>query len=228
MQIQSKMSGSRKVAIASLALAAVLLSGCANRNSIIVGSIPDDYRTRHPIVIAEKERVFDLPVASGDTRLTVSMRETVRGVAYEYRSGASGAVRIMVPTGTPNAGAAAHLVSEVKKVLSKDGVPVSRIITTPYQVAYVEDAAPIRISFMAITASTEPCGRWPEDLLQNTHENRQYENFGCATQSNLAAQIANPADLLSPRGMTPIDATRRANAIEAYRKQGSDGSGGED
>lgn len=154
----------------------------------------------------------------------MSMRETVRGVAHEYRSGASGAVRIMVPSGTPNAGAAANLVSEVKDVLRKEGIPANRIITTPYRVAYEGAASPIRVSFMAIAASTGPCGRWPEDLLQNTHENRQYENFGCATQSNLAAQISNPADLLSPRGMTPIDATRRANAIGAYRKYGSDGA----
>ena len=39
-----------------LAVAAVgLLAGCANRDSITVGAIPDDYRTNHPIVIAEKE-----------------------------------------------------------------------------------------------------------------------------------------------------------------------------
>ena len=32
--------------------AAALLSGCAKRDAITVGSVPDDYRTNHPIVIA--------------------------------------------------------------------------------------------------------------------------------------------------------------------------------
>ncbi|GAI42846.1 unnamed protein product, partial [marine sediment metagenome] len=36
-------------------------------------------------------------------------------------------------------------------------------------------------------------------------------------QNNLAAQIANPADLLGPRASTTIDAERRGKVIDAYR-----------
>ncbi|MBU2487688.1 MAG: pilus assembly protein CpaD, partial [Alphaproteobacteria bacterium] len=35
------------------------------------------------------------------------------------------------------------------------------------------------------------------------------------------AQIANPGDLIAPRGMTPIDAERRSTVIEAYRTNGA-------
>lgn len=206
----------------SLGLAALLLSGCAGRgHSVTVGAIPDDYRTNHPIIVAEKERVFDIPVASGDRKLTISMRETVRGVANEYRSSASGTVRIMAPSGSANAGAASLLVRDVAKVLRSEGVPGNRIISTLYQAGSVDDAAPIRITFLAITASTNECGKWSEDMLANSEENRHYGNFGCASQNNLAAQIANPGDLVAPRGMTPIDATRRSNVIDAYRTNGS-------
>lgn len=206
----------------SLGLVALLLSGCANRgHSVTVGAIPDDYRTNHPIIVAEKERVFDIPVASGDRKLTISMRETVRGVANEYRSLASGTVRIMAPSGSANAGAASLMVREVADVLREEGVPGNRIISTLYQASSVNDAAPIRISFLAITASTSECGKWSEDMLASGDENRNYGNFGCASQSNIAAQIANPADLLGPRGMTPIDASRRSNVIDSYRDKGA-------
>ena len=47
-------------------------------------------------------------------------------------------------------------------------------------------------------------------------ENRNYYNFGCATQQNLAAMVANPLDLLYPRGMTPPDATRRVGVVGNY------------
>ena len=50
-------------------------------------------------------------------------------------------------------------------------------------------------------AQTDKCGRWPEDILE-TSENKHYANFGCSYQNNLAAQIANPADLLGPRKQT--------------------------
>ena len=36
-------------------------------------------------------------------------------------------------------------------------------------------------------------------------------------QENLAAQVANPTDLISPRAMTPIDADQRSKVINDYR-----------
>ena len=213
----------QRAAVVPLMLVASLLSGCAGLpgRSVTVGAVPDDYRTNHPIIVAEKERTVDLAVASGDRKLTTSMRETVRGAAINYRGTASGAIRIMVPVGSANAGAASVLASQVADVLRKEGVPGDRILSSPYHVSSPDDAAPIRIAFMAITASTGECGRWPEDILGDTTENKHYANFGCASQSNLAAQIANPGDLIAPRGMTPIDAERRSAVIETYRTGGA-------
>lgn len=210
-------------AVAPMMIAASLLSGCAGwpGKSVTVGAVPDDYRTNHPIIVSEKERVFDLPVASGDRKLTVSMRESVRGIANEYRGSASGTVRIMAPSGSMNASAASLLVREVGDVLRREGVPGDRIISTFYQAGSANDAAPIRVSFMAITASTSECGRWPEDMMANSADNKHYANFGCASQNNLAAQIANSGDLLGPRGMTPIDAERRSAVIDTYRTSGA-------
>ncbi len=187
-----------------------------------MGAVPDDYRTNHPIIVSEEERTVDIPVATGDRKLTTSTRETVRGAANTYRSNASGVIRIMVPVGSANAGAASVLAGQVADVLRKEGIPGDRILSSPYQVSSPDDAAPIRIAFMAITASTGECGRWPEDMLANSGDNKHYANFGCATQNNLAAQIANPGDLVAPRGMTPIDAERRSTAIESYRTNGAD------
>ena len=54
-----------------------------------------------------------------------------------------------------------------------------------------------------------------------TSENQNYSNFGCATQKNLAAIVANPADLLGPRGITEIDSTRRTTVIQDWQENGS-------
>lgn len=223
----SKGAAFRKSAPAILiAATALLMTGCAARTTT-TGSIPDDYRTRHPITVSEQERAVDIPVATGDRQLTVSMREIIRGIAQDYKANSSGAVRIMSPMGSPNSAAASMLATEVRSVLAKEGVPDHRIIASPYQAAPEGDAAPIRVSFLAITAATGPCGNWPEDLVINTHENENWQNFGCSNQANLAAQIANPADLLAPRGMSPIDADRRSAAIEQYRSDGAEGPAGE-
>jgi pilus assembly protein CpaD len=98
----------------------------------------------------------------------------------------------------------------------QSGIPASRLMITSYQAGSPDVSAPIRVSFTAMKAQTDKCGRWPEDIA-NTEDNKHYANFGCSYQNNLAAQIANPADLLGPRKETTIDAERRGQVIDAYR-----------
>ena len=42
-------------------------------------------------------------------------------------------------------------------------------------------------------------------------------SFGCATAMNLAAQIANPGDLVGPHRMDPADTGRRGVVFSKYR-----------
>lgn len=214
---------SAKTAVSALlVLSSALLASCGTpRDGTTTGAIPDDYRTRHPIVLAEAEHTLDVPVASGDRALTISMRDNIRGFAQDYEAKSKGTVVIMVPQGSVNAHAAAALRKDVRATLVNEGVPSKRIVETRYGAGGQGDAAPIRLAFVSTTAQTNTCGQWPEDITLNTMENRQYYNFGCATQANLAAQIANPMDLVGPRGMTPIDAERRATAIQDYRDDGN-------
>jgi len=78
---------------------------------------------------------------------------------------------------------------------------------------------PIRVSYPKVVASAGPCGRWPEDLMKNS-ENKHYADFGCSYQRNLAAQVANPNDLIGPRKQGDIDATNRNDVINVYRARG--------
>ena len=79
-------------------------------------------------------------------------------------------------------------------------------------------SAPIRLSYFAVNANVEACGKWPKDLAGANNDNKNYHNFGCAQQNNLAKMIANPADLLAPRGMSDIDAQRRNEVFKDYRE----------
>ena len=195
-------------------LALSLLAGCANRE-MTVNSIPDDYRTNHPIVIGEQEQVADIPVGHADTQLSITQRSIIQHTASNYRANGSGVIHILIPTGSPNARAAARLRNDISTVLRKNGVKQFNISSENYQ-AESGESAPVRLSYSAMTASTSKCGQWPKDIL-DTAQNKHYANFGCASQNNLAAQIANPADLLGPRATTPIDAERRGFIIDKYR-----------
>lgn len=193
------------------------VAGCANRHSIKVGSVPDDYRTNHPIMIAEKQRTLDLAVGSSDRGATVSQRTAIEGFLTNYDKSAAPVLNIMVPDGASNSVAASDAARDFASIAHKNGVPDSRVVITGYQAGSAEVAAPVRLSFTAIAAQTDKCGRWPEDILANNRGNKHYANFGCSYQNNLAAQIADPNDLLGPRKPSEIDAEDRGAVIDDYR-----------
>lgn len=79
------------------------------------------------------------------------------------------------------------------------------------------DQGAIRVGFARYEARPIKCGqRW--ENLTATRDNTVYENFGCAMAANIAAQVANPEDLLRPRDMTPADTGRRDTVLGKYRK----------
>ncbi|MBA3447948.1 MAG: CpaD family pilus assembly protein [Pseudaminobacter sp.] len=207
----------RPALLALAVTSAILLSGCAMapRDSVIVGSIPDDYRTNHPIVIAEKDQVIDIPVGAGDRGMSEVQRVALMGFFDDYDRSAAPLVSIMVPSGSINELGASHASRDFVQLAKASGIPKSSIEITSYQ-SPAAAAAPIRVVYTTMSAQTGKCGRWPGDVLETT-DNKHYANFGCSYQNNLAAQLANPADLLGPRKQTTIDAERRGLVIDGYR-----------
>lgn len=221
--INSKFRLLRLAAAATVVSVAAVLASCAARpDRVTTSSVPDDYRTRHPITLAEVQHSLDVPIGSGERKLTTSLRDLVRGFAQDYLALSKSTVAIAVPSSSANAGAAHNVKAEVRRILVDAGVKSNRIVLTSYDPTQASASAPIRLTFVAVTAITGDCGQWPSDLFgPSIRDNTNWENFGCATQQNLAAQIANPADLVGPRGMTPIDAQRRAEVISIYRADGN-------
>ena len=199
-------------------VAAMLMAGCANRDSIQVGSIPDDYRTSHPIVIGEKDKKVDIPVGLTDRGMSGVQRAAVDGFIADYDRSAAPVVTVLTPYGSPNQNAASLVSADMVKRLRAGGVPEGHILHQPYEAASYGDNAPIRLVYSEMTASTGQCGRWPADMLENT-DNKHWANFGCSYQNNLAAQVANPADFLGPRKPGSIDAERRGISISDYRRR---------
>ncbi len=204
--------------IASVLMLAAVVSGCAGSpDGMTTSAIKDDYRQRHPIVLTEKEHNIDIPVASSDRRLSTGMRDTIRGFVQDYRTHASGTVEILSPRGSINAAAASILSQQIRRELVASGIRSARIVESYYSAGDAGDSSPIRLRFTATTAATNSCGQWPDDLADNALDNQNYYNFGCATQHNLAAQVASPTDLLAPRASSPIDTDQRSKVIDNYR-----------
>jgi pilus assembly protein CpaD len=207
----------RMIAVASLAL---VLSGCYVRKDT-AGDIPNDYRKRHPITLREGEKTVEIFVGNRRSGLTEGQGADVLSFARLWKREATGGVIIEVPAGTANEFAASGALREVRSILAGAGVPPHAVSVQPYQ-APPDKLATIRLNFSKIVAQAGPCGLWPHDLGPTAdpayQENRNYWNLGCSTQRNLAAMVANPADLVQPRGEDPISTNRRSVVLDKYRK----------
>ena len=202
----------------------VTLGACnTTGGELVTASVPDDYRLRHPIAVQEADRSIVIFVGHARGGLSAPQRADVLGLAQTWVREATGTIVADVPVDTPNARAAASAYAEIRALLAAGGVPARAITMRHYHPDDPRTLATIRLSYPRIAAVAGPCGLWPDDLgptLQNNgySQNKDYYNFGCASQRNLAAMIDNPADLVQPRSETAAYTVRRTTAFEKYRK----------
>jgi pilus assembly protein CpaD len=203
---------------------AVALGACTHTEEAVKAvSYPDDYHQRHPIAIQETERSVVIFVGHARGGLSASQRADVLGLAQTWLREGTGAINADVPVDTTNARAAADSFREIQSLLAAAGVPPRGITVRRYHPDDPRQLAAIRLNYPKISAVAGPCGLWPEDLgpsikNKNYLENKQYYNFGCAYQRNMAAMVDNPSDLVQPQTETPPYTMRRSEAFEKYRK----------
>jgi pilus assembly protein CpaD len=201
---------------------AVLLAGCYTAREVSLDTIPNDYRQRHPIVLKEAPRTLELFIGNRRGTLTATQRAEVLAFAHTWRHEATGGILIDVPAGTSNAASSAGAMREIQSILAGAGVPQDAVQARPSHTGDPRKLATLKLHYPKVTADAGPCGLWPYDLGPTYHpehyENRQYYNFGCAHQRNLAAMVDNPADLVQPRAEIPSYNGRRTTVLDKYHR----------
>jgi pilus assembly protein CpaD len=212
-----------RLTVALVGLAAAL-GACTHTGDVATtAGIPDDYHMRHPIAIEEANKSIVVLVGRGRGGLSSSQRADVIGLAQGWVQEGTGVITADVPVNTPNARSAADSFREVQALLAASGVPARGLVVHNYHPDDPRVMAAIRLSYPKLAAVAGPCGLWPDDIgpsIKNKSyfENKQYYNFGCASQRNMAAMIDNPSDLVQPRPETPPYTIRRSEGFEKYRK----------
>jgi pilus assembly protein CpaD len=185
------------------------LAGCSG------GAEIDDYYK--PAMHYER---FPIEVAKGSVRLDVSTKRSTLGERQEdavarfaQSANASGAPRVQIQR--PRSAATADAVAgRVTQIMVMNGIEPENILESDYAGGR---GAPVIVTFQRKIAVTPECGDWSEDIAV-TGKNEHPPDFGCATQNNIAAMVANPEDFEVPRTTTPADAMRRNQVFVDYRK----------
>ncbi len=169
----------------------------------------------HQPVVSYTNFIFDVR-ADSTVGVSSSEKERLNGWLDSLNIGYGDSVAI-----AGGASTAAH--ADIAEVLGKRGMLVQEDNSA------VAGAAPygsVRLIVRRATASVPGCPDW-HDKQENSMSGGTSSNFGCATNSNFAAMVANPEDLV--RGQTSNSDLRTATsnrAIQSYEAKAPTGAGG--
>ena len=148
--------------------------------------------------------------------LSTTQAAALAKFAADWSNGEGGQITLWSPVGGPDAQATFRTGEGARGFLVGQGVPADRIAIQGYD-AQGDQQAALRIGYMRYESIVPACGQVWKNVAHSA-DNDVQPNFGCAVTANLAAQIANPADLMRPRDMGPPDAQRRLTVLDKYRK----------
>lgn len=195
-----------------LAIAAALgltLAGCAGMptNNTV-------YSTKQPVV---ERQNFTMDVATISSGLPVSEQVRLNGwfEAMDLRYGDR--VAIEDPAANP------AVTTAVNELAGRYGLIVSE--TAPTTAGFLEPGQ-VRVVITRSSASVPGCPDWSAKSDMN-YLNGTSPGYGCAVNSNLAAMVANPEDLLEgQKGSGETTVLTSNKAIDTYREAVPTGQGG--
>lgn len=198
--------------VGTLALAATLglgLAGCggmATNNTI--------YSTKQPVI---ERQNFTFDVATNSSGLPVSEQARLNGwfEAMDLRYGDR--IAVDDPGANPAVSNAVNALAGRYGLIVSDTAPTTEGFVQPGQA---------RVVITRSTASVPGCPDWSKKSDMN-YLNATSPGYGCATNSNMAAMIANPEDLLQGQtGSSETLVTTSTKAITTLRDADPTGAGG--
>lgn len=190
-------------------LVAVLAAGsCTAPNDPGYRSV--DGAANHPITVEPDYQSLSLYYAPADQGIAEADRARFDSFIARYRDSGDGAIVISAPQGIAAQAALAFFAGRINAM----GIPKDHIRVATREASGDQR---VQVSYVAYKTHADPCGDWSEDL-DYTLDNSTPKNFGCAVQQNIAAQIADPHDLIQPRAMDDADANERGTVLGKYEQ----------
>lgn len=200
-----RFTASRLFAAAAMALA----GSCAATPDTNPGMMMADGAVNHPIMVEPSYRALKL----GWSPEGLSQPEQIQFTNFvgDYLARGNGSIAVSVPASMGGQEAAGWFAGRINAM----GVARDKILIATHESA--DGDMRVEVNYVSYQARTDKCGDWSEDLAF-TLMNNTPKNFGCAVQQNLAAMVADPRDLLGPRGLGENDGSRRVTVIGNYEQ----------
>ena len=202
----------RALVLIALIGGSTLASGCsqtvAQGPGLTAAHNPSIYSVHQPVV-QRTDFVLDLAAPDG---LAPSEAGRLQGWLEGLQLGYGDRVWVDQGMGYGSSRARADVASVVKSygLLLSESSPVTAGAVPP---------GAVRVVVSRMTASVPSCPDW-SDSGRLSATSSTHSNYGCAINSNLAAMIADPADLVLGQAGSPTgDASETSKAVRTYRNR---------
>lgn len=200
---------SRTTTFAAVLLLGLGAAACApTTGPLTAASNPSVYSVHQPVV---QRTDFVLDVASAGNGISAAELDRLDGwfASIGLRYGDSVSIDEGTGYGVPNARADVARVASRYGLTLADAAPVT---------AGAVPAGAVRVVASRATANVPDCPNWDATGNGILAPQGTSSNFGCAMNSNLAAMVANPDDLVAGRDASANGTGRTASrAIRVYR-----------
>jgi pilus assembly protein CpaD len=201
----------KKIATGTLMALTFALAGC---NS------PAGYANRsldsiHQPVVSQSAHSFDVAAYSGSLPASEITRLDGWLEAIGVRYGDQIIVEDGSSYGSPNA------VADIRKSLAKRGTVLAGVAG---DASAAVGQGNLRVHVSRSAAIVPGCPDWSSRFQADPH-NSTSSNYGCATNSNLAAMVADPNDLVRGVASSDQNTAHGVRAVKSYRERPLTGAG---
>jgi len=203
-----------------LALGAGLLTlgACASSapTAVTADKLQGTVLSRNEVGVAKRTEFLEVAIHPELSELSDADRSRIRTFVSNYAQRGHGPLVLSLPAASANPQLAVTAVAEARAIAWEKGVEYDEISGTSHGAgeAYSQ---PMILAFQVYDAIAPECLQKSELDFADVTSNNALPTLGCSVRTNLAAMIADPADLLGTRPLEAADADRRAVILEKFR-----------
>lgn len=173
--------------------------------------------SRNDIGVTKRAEFLEIDLHPEASELSDTDRNRIRNFVGAYAQTGHGPLVLSLPQVSANPQLAVTALAEARAIAWEQGVQYDEL-TGDAHGAGETAMQPMILAYQAYDAVAPDCASKASIDFSDVASNNTLPTLGCSVRTNLAAMIADPADLLGQRTLGPSDNARRDVILEKFRK----------
>ena len=195
------------------------LGACASSAPTAISSnyLEGTSLSRNEIGVAKRTEFLEIAMDPAASELSTEDRARIRSFVGVYAQKGHGPLVMSLPAASANPQLAVTAVAEARSIAWEKGVQYDEMSGSAHG-AGETTSQPMIIAFQVYDAVSPECLQKSALDFSDVASNNNLPTLGCSVRTNLAAMIADPADLMGTRTIDQGSSDRRPIILEKFAK----------